>query len=227
MIRNTHIFILFILGSFLLNSCAKEDEYFSLNDVWLSLGMVKTDTNLGYDYVVFCDNQDTLLPISSDVPSFHAVNEQRVLINYSILGYTGASQKKFYIKVNNLQEVLFKDIIELSTQNTDSLGHDSITILNLWVVNDLMNIEYQYQGGITKHFINLAYTTNDSGELNQPIELEFRHNANNESAKVLFNGIVSFRLNALQLEGQDSINYVVKSTGLLNGMQRFTGTYKY
>lgn len=211
----------------LLSSCAKEEDYYSLNDVWLSLGIIDTSNNLGYDYIVYCDNGDTLLPVANNVPYFEAEDSQRVLINFTILDEVGAAPQKYYVKINNLQQVLLKDPVELTTANSDSLGHDSITINNLWIARDMMNIEFTYLGGIEQHYINLAYTTNDKGQIDLPVELNFRHNANNDQAKVLLTGIVSFRMKNLQVEGQDSISYTVHSTGLLDGNQTFEGSYSY
>lgn len=220
------IMIVLIIST-IFSSCSKNEDYYSLNDVWLSLGIMDTNNDYGYDYLVYCDNGDTLFPAASDVPYFNAKDSQRVLVNFTILDGVGTTAQKYYVKINNLQEVLLKDPIEATAANTDSLGHDSITINNLWIAKDMMNIECTYLGGIEQHYINLTYTTNDSGQIEQPIELEFRHNANNDNAKALLSGIVSFRLNKLQIEGQDSLNYVVRSTGLLDAHQEFTGTYFY
>ena len=219
--------IAFLVGAITLGSCAQQEDYYSLNDIWLSLGIMDTNNPLGYDYVLYCDNGDTLLPAVNSVPYFEAKDSQRVLINYTILDEVGTSTKKFYVKINNLQDVLFKDVIEMNATNADSLGQDSITINKLWVVKDLMNVEFTYLGGIERHYINMAYSLNENGTLDQPVQLEFRHNANNDAATILLSGIVTFRLNKLQVPGQDSVNFVVRSTGLLDGDQSFTGTYSY
>lgn len=226
--KRVEVIILMMASVFLMSSCSQSEDYYSLNDVYLSLGMVDTDNALGYDFVLYCDNGDTLLPAVNDVSYFDAYNNQRVLINYTILGEVDAtSTQKLYVRINNMQEVLYKDLIELTSENADSLGHDSVTISNLWIVNDMMNIEFSYLGGIEKHYINLAYTTNANGELEEPVVLQFKHNANKDKANILFNGIVTFKLDRLKFKGQDSVSYIVKSTGLLNGDQSFDGTYTY
>lgn len=221
------IILLFIVAGFTLTSCSKNDDAYSLGDIWLSLGMVETENAFGYDYIIYCDNGDTLLPAANNVPYFKTVQQQRVLINYTILDEVGLSTKKFYVKINNLQEILFKDLIEVNSLNSDSLGNDSVAINEIWIVNDMLNIDYQYIGGITQHYINLAYTTDEDGNLAEPVELEFRHNANNDQSKIILNNIVTFQLDKLKIEGQNSTDFVVKAIGLIQKEQSFSFTYEY
>lgn len=218
------VFISIVL--LLLSSCAKEEDYYSLNDIWLSLGIVDTDPINSVSYAIYCDNGDTLIPISSNVPYFDVSDSQRVLVNFTILDEVGTSTDKFYVKINNLQEVLFKDIIELTTEISDSLGNDSIRITDVWVVNDMMNIEFKYLGGRELHYINLCYSLNEYGEIEEPVNLVFRHNANNDEGAIPLTGLVTFKLSSLKIEGKDSIAYRVTSD-FLDDTQAFEGIYTY
>jgi hypothetical protein len=220
-------FFMMMLAAFVLPACSDMDDGYSLGDIWLSLGMVETENTSGYEYLLICDNGDTLLPAASDVPYFKTKQDQRVLINFTILDEVGLATNKFYVKVNNLQEILLKDPIELTPENADSLGNDSITINKIWIAKDMLNIDFSYIGGLTMHYINLAYTLNENGELEQPVELQFLHNANNDDARMIMGNIVSFRLDLLEFDGQNSTDFVVKSAGLLDSDQEFTGTYSY
>ncbi|MBN2806233.1 MAG: NigD-like N-terminal domain-containing protein [Prolixibacteraceae bacterium] len=221
------ILIMMLLAGIFLTACSDMDDGYSLGDIWLSLGMVETENTSGYDYLLICDNGDTLLPAASDVPYFKTKQDQRVLINFTILDEVGLATNKFYVKVNNLQEILLKDLIELTPENADSLGNDSITINKIWMAKNMLNIDFSYIGGLTMHYINLAYTLDENGELKQPVELQFLHNANNDEARLIMGNIVSFRMDQLKFAGQDSTDFVVKSAGLLESAQEFTGTFRY
>lgn len=220
-------FIVMFLATFILTACSDMEDGYSLGDIWLSLGMVETANTGGYDYLLICDNGDTLLPAASDVPYFKTKQDQRVLINFTILDEVGLASNKFYVKVNNLQEILLKDLIEQTPENADSLGNDSITINKIWMANNLLNIDFSYLGGQTNHYINLAYTSNENGDIAQPVELHFLHNAKGDKGRLIMSNIVSFRMDQLKFVGQDSTEFVVRATGLLESAQEFTGTYRY
>lgn len=220
-------FMAMLMTAFVLTACSDMEDGYSLGDIWLSLGMVETENAMGYEYILLCDNGDTLLPAASDVPYFEPEQDQRVLINFTILDEVGLATKKFYVKVNNLHEILLKDLVALTPENTDSLGSDSITINKIWMANNLLNIDFSYIGGETVHSINLAYTSNENGEIEQPVELQFLHNNKGDKGRLILSNIVSFRMDQLKFAGQDSTDFVVRATGLLESDQEFTGTYRY
>ena len=221
------LFIIAVLSFGIFSSCSNEEDFYSLNDIWLSLGFIDTENTSGYDYIIYCDNGDTLFPAANNVVNFKKHNNQRVLINYTILDEVNNAEKKFYVKINNIQEILLKDLVEINDTNTDSLGNNSATITDNWITNNILNIEFQYLGGFAIHTINLAYVPNEEGLLTNPIRLEFKHNANNDSGKHILTNLVSFHLDKLQIEGRNSVDYEIKSIDLFDQERIITGTYKY
>lgn len=224
--------VLFALSFLLLNSCNQTaEDSFSLGDIYISMGLIGSSTQTGYDFVIYCDNGDTLLPVVNATNNFETYNNQRVLINYTILDEASQSNHRFYVKINNLHEILYKDIIELTTSNSDSIGTDPLQISNIWIAKNMLNIEFRYKGYNMPHLINLCYTTNANNLLDEPVILELRHNANNDEESLVFDAIVTFKLDLLVQDSNnnssDSINFMVKSTNYQNEEQTFTGIYGY
>ena len=213
------------------NACENDYEDYSSGDIWISMGLVETNT-MGYDFVIYCDNGDTLLPAVNAASNFETYNQQRVIANYTILDNVDSSAQLYYAQINNLYEVLYKDIIELTSSNADSLGNDPVQIQDIWVVKNMLNIEFQYLGNNKTHYINLAYTTNENGEIEKPVELEFRHNANDDDEALTLDGIVTFKLDKLQTdeglsEGENSFDFSITATNYQDEEQTFTGTFDY
>lgn len=223
------IAILSIVGllSILFVSCNNDEDRYSLGKVWISMGIIDTINTYGYDFVIYCDNGDTLLPAANAAINFEATNNQRVIANYTKLGDVSNTKQMFYVKVNNLNKVLFKELIELNNEVADSLGNDPVMISDMWLKNDMLNIEFMYAGSYKTHYINLAYKTNDQGVIEQPVELVFKHNDNNDENHHLLNGIVTFRLNAIKFENLDETHFVVKWIDYHDEEHQMTGTYKY
>lgn len=194
-------------------SCNKNDNYYSLGKIWITMGLIDTIDTRGYDFVIKCDNGDTLFPLSNSAQHFVPRNKQRVIVNYTILDEVGESDKTFYVKINDLNNVTFKDIIAISAQNTDSLGNDPVNITDIWMVGDMLNIEFMYYGYQKIHFINLGYKTNQKGTIDEPVELEFRHNANSDNKAYYLKEIVTFRMDNIIEAKNDTINFTVNWIG--------------
>lgn len=212
------------LIALILFSCAKNDDYYSLGDIWISLGVTYTENTLGYEYMVQCDNGDTLYPAVDYVTNGKIANQERVLVNYTVLGEINNSEQAFYVKFNDIQKILYKDVVELTDENEDSLGNAPVAITDLWVVNDMLNIEFEYHGdGYTTHLINLSYTQKNE----HPLKLEFKHNNMEDKSDYLLKGIVSFNLTPLRMESKNAVDLEISSLNLQNEQQSFTATYKY
>lgn len=219
----TNVIAILLVG--LLVSCSHDEDYYSLGKFWLTLGIVETENTMGYDYLVITDAKDTLIPTVQNFYNFNFEDGQRILINYTILDEYNNLEKTFYTKINSVQEVLLKDIIERTDANSDSLGDDRVNITDIWQSDNFLNIEFEYFGhGYVQHYINLAKDDTVSSE---PFDLHFLHNANDDSNGVLLNGIVSFHLNELQVEGKDSVQYNVTYSNFEGESLTLNGTYRY
>jgi hypothetical protein len=217
--------LLVVFGS-LFFSCESDDDYYSLGDIWISMGFIDKPGD-GDSFTIKLDNGDTLVPVSNEVPYFNTKNTQRVMVNYTILDEVGQSTKRFYVKINNLNNVLYKDIIELTTSNSDSIGNNPVHIDDIWKSDNLLNIEFSFLGGDVVHYINLVRPEGEVSQLPQPIELQLRHNAKNDQLNYRMRSIVTFDLKNIKIAGQDSVSFVVKSTDYEGNEHTFNSIYYY
>lgn len=218
--------ILLILGVvFLFSQCVDDNDY-SLGKFWISLGIVETEDTHGYAYSIVLDSGDTLLPVSTTFGGINPDEWNRVLVNYTLLGEAEKKPNLYYAKINTLRNVLFKEIIELTAENSDSIGNDPIKINEIWQKGSMLNVDFEYLGNYKTHYINLVIDENFSYTENEPVELLLRHNANNDDERYVLNGLVTFKLDSLFTFNSDSVSYVVKSTRYDNKIQTFHGTLK-
>jgi hypothetical protein len=205
-------------------SCLDDEDSYSLGDVWISLGMVQPN-NTASGFTILCDNGDTLVPITSSVNSLVINDYQRVLVNYTIMDEVDNSKKKFWVKFHNIQKVLYKKPIELTSANADSIGNDAVEINDIWMTKNKLNIEFSYKGGEKTHFINLVYAPD--GLKKTPVQFEFRHNNNGDRMLYDLKGLVSFDLSSMKQPGKDSIAIEVKYTDFNSATHTLDGIYKY
>lgn len=200
------ILMLFFLVPF---SGCNDDDGYSLGKYWISTATIEmTGTN---SYLIVTDNGDKLFPSATAVPWFNVRDKQRVWINYTILGdATGGIN--YFVKVNDLAEILTKGILELTPENTDSIGDDPARIRDYWFAGDFLTIRFVYGGGKAIHYINLVQDVNNPvDDEGRPI-LWFRHNRNDDPSNYAIKGTVSFNLYDLRVDGQTSVSFVLKST---------------
>jgi hypothetical protein len=176
-----------------------DDDGYSLGQVWYSMATVEP---LGDSpaYFLTLDHGSTLWPAATDIPWYTPKEKHRALVFYTILsdafqGYDHA------VKVLNIEDVLTKPIAEDKGEENDSFyGNDPVKILDMWVGDDYLNVEFRFDyGGSVKHFINLV-KRDGVDTLNY---FEFRHNAYQENTYASGKGIVSFDLSTLETDGEE------------------------
>ena len=144
------------------------------------------------------DNNTLYQVTQSNDPTFIPADGQRIIADYTVLSVTKVdSTYNRKVQLNNASVVLTKGIFKITPATQDSIGHDSITIRDMWIGNDYLNIEFAYFGNDKTHFINLvsdASKTYTDGKTH----LEFRHNGNGDLPTFYLRGIVSFNLKSLQ-----------------------------
>jgi hypothetical protein len=221
---------------FVFAGCNNDDGY-SLSDVWVGFGIVEnTDT-----YKIVLDDGEVLYPVAfggysnwSD-DDYHGDHHEietgdRVLVNFTILDDKvddAGEITAYYVKVNSAKKVLTKGILDITSENEDSIGNDAIVVQEHWVTNNLLNLQLKYWGRNEIHFINLVKKPGVLTAANQPFELEIRHNDNGDEESIPFVALVSFKLDSLQVAGIDSIRFKVKSTDYDGKVNEFDGVYKY
>lgn len=211
--------------AFIFTSC--EDDGYSLDDFMISMATVNPVDESAGTYYLTMDNGTTLWPLASNVV-YKPKKDQRVMVNFTILGDSIKGYDR-PVKINYLQEVLTKDIENLTEENEEEIGDDPIRLLDRWIGDDYLNIHFGYNtGGEQKHRVSLVYNTiepqqNDAGE----IVLELRHNANGDPQKYGVKSYVAYNLRPLQKEGQDAVDLTIKVKDFNDEEKEYKITYKY
>jgi len=155
------------------------------------------------------DNNYLLWTQESYFRNYRPKNGQRVIANYTILSDKRATGMYDYdISLNDIYEVLTKNIFKISPATQDSIGNDSITVEDMWIGSDYLNVQFVYAGYNQIHFINLVSDTSKT-YTDGKIHLEFRHNAKNDSPVYIRRGYVSFNLKSLQTDPTKTLNLVI------------------
>ncbi len=204
--KNIYILCIVIIGILFTNiSC--DDNTRSLRNFGIDIATVVPQ---GYNsYYLHLDNGVKLWPASTDIEYMPKEN-QRVFLNYTIL-----SEEKdgfdHYIKVNDVWDILTKQIVRLNSQNEDMLGNDPIKTNAVWVGGDYLNVSFMFNyDGERPHAINLASISSYSDSSQLGAELTLRHNSYNSGSSKLYEGFVCFDLKPLRVNDADSVHISIK-----------------
>lgn len=195
-------------------ACLDDDDGYSLNDRWVGFGVL-TGEQAG-EYNILMDNSDQLIPLASNNPGWQTRFDSgdRVLVNYTILDDDLTdSTAVYYVKVNTIDDILMKGIMDITPEIEDSIGNDHIIVEDYWMTDSLLSFKLKYWGGYGEiHYLNLVKEPGELTEDDQPFQLELRHNANDADEAVQYTAFVSFSLNSLRLAGLDSVQFKFTST---------------
>lgn len=218
----------FALVAILMTSCQKDDDSYSVGKFWVGFGII--DKSGPETFTVQMDDGSIIHPVAGNLNGDWFDDEQRVLVNYTIVGdkKVDDTDKEYFVKINSARKILKKGIVDITAAIEDSIGNDPVIVRDAWVSpNQLLNMELRYLGNSEVHFINLVKEPGELTAADQPIELELRHNKNGDREDVLFNAFVSFDLSAIMIEDQDSVSFIVRSVDYQGNESTFEGTYKY
>ena len=226
-----------LVGVMVVLSGCMDDDGYSLSNMWVGFGVLKQTGTEPVQYQIVMDNDDVLVPVSSAWQDSYYYYEDtplgdgsRILVNYTIVGDNGdgnSDATAYYVKINSIKDVLMKDIIDITTENQDSIGNDPIIVRDVWTNDSLLNLKIKYWGYDHIHFINLVKQPGEITAGNQPIELELRHNKNDDEESIPYTAYVSFKLNKLVIAGQDSVKYKVTGTDYDGEEFNYEGVYHY
>lgn len=202
--------VIICLAVFLISCTDKEDTY--VDNSIVSVATVENPENLNNFYLIL-DNNERLYISVSDLKYYRPKDGQRIIAKYKILSSPRADEStyKHGIQLLDSYEILTKDIYRIKPEEQDSIGNDRINVRGLWIGNNFLNVEFDYPGNNRSHSINLVFDSlrNDT---DGKIHLEFRHNANGDYPSYSKWGIVSFRLNTLDVSSfTDSVKLVIHS----------------
>lgn len=183
----------------ILSSCNNDGP-----DYMVDIATVNPISESAYSLVL--DHGTKLWPASSNV-FYKPKTNQRAMVNYTVLSGKFQDYDRV-IRVNDIVDILTKDITSLNTATKDSLGNDPIAIQDMWIGDGYLNMifSFPFVYGSEKHFINLA--KNDT--IGKPNYYEFLHNAYGDMRGDISTGIVAFNLEPLKMEGETSTEFTIK-----------------
>lgn len=204
-----------VMGMLMFTSCNDDDDSYSLNNFWLSSGTVTKEVGSFY---VTTDKGKKLWPSASDISPTLLNDGMRVLVNYTILGNTNPNSTYDYnVKINDLSQILTKPVFEFAAETpaavVDSVGNDAVTIVDAWFTGNYLNVEFEYGGGSTVHFINLVYDKQNPKTDNGEVILELKHNKNQDQYNYLLWGIASFDVSSFKLQDAAKVDFLIRSKG--------------
>ena len=118
-------------------------------------------------------------------------------MNYSEVNEPSGDYTKA-VHINWIDSILTKPIApDLGEENDEVYGTDPVEIVNDWVTiaeDGYLTLRFRtIWGGSKKHFVNLLLGQN----LENPYEVEFRHNAYGDTCGSEGDGLVAFKLDEL------------------------------
>ena len=209
-----------------LSSCDLNDDGYSLNDAWVGFGLVQKDADAG-EYKIVMDDEEILFPVSNDYWWHEVKNNDRVLVNFTIVGNKTNENhdEHYYVKINSLRKILYKGILDITPANEDSIGNDPIHVKDKWLKKGMLNFELRYRGGSKIHFINLVKQPDATAT--EPVILELRHNNKDDQEMIPLSAVVTFDLSALKVQGKNSVSFKVIAKDFEGEDFEYSGVYKY
>lgn len=221
--KKTFLTLILVSAGILLGIISCDDNSNSLGNFGIDIATVNPEGDNAYSLQL--DNGKKLWPAASVIRYAPSYN-QRVFLNYTILS-DAQSGYDHYIKVNDIWNILTKQVIELNAQNADSIGHDPVKTNAVWVGGDYLNVSFMFNyGGIKPHAINLVQNRLSAEGSADAIDLEFRHNAYQSEESRLYEGFVCFDLKPLRDNETDSVKLSVKVKNW-EGDITYDVTYRY
>lgn len=173
------------------------------------------------------DNKKLMWVDESVFSGYAPKDGQRIVANYTLLSDKRATHLYDYdVRLNDAYNVLTKGIFNVTKATQDSIGNDSISIYDMWIGGDYLNVQFEYMGYNKTHFINLV---NDTSKVfnDGKIHLYFRHNSKSDSPVYLRNGIVSFNIKSLQTSASTTLLNLVVHVNVPNQASEKTYNLSY
>lgn len=216
--------------SFFLMAC---EDYFNRHnynyyDFATSFGLVQKSTT-DASFVVNLDNGSILTPSDASFSGFTPLDSERVWVRFNPISNTKITDTTFnYVgKIYNINNILFKDIKNISQVSSDSVGHDPITVKNVWISpKNILNFDLRFFTNGSVHYINLIDNGQGDGITN-PFILELRHNARGDTPNFAAYANVSFKLNYLRKSGKNPVSFFIRYTDYNGNQIDIPRTYSY
>ena len=187
-----------------LQSCDDDDDGFSVGDFTPPLWATVRVT--GNAFYLDCDVWGKLWPTNVNLGGYEPADGQRVLTVFNPL-VKEYGDFDYAVNILRLQEVLTKEVEELTPENDSEFGNDPVFIHkgDIGISGGYMNIIFlQNLPSDTKHRISLVRPQNDAELYAEDgyIHLELRYNTYDDLTGLRVYGAVSYNLNSLDITSE-------------------------
>ena len=211
-----------VLGMFSLQSCLDDASYTGEN-LLFAIGTIRVVE--AQDYYFELDEGSLLYPgDTAAVHNYPIKDNQRAFVYFSLLEETLPGYD-YNAKIEHIEDILTKDIFCVAPEDLDSIGNDRIDVDNIWLSRDHVNIVYKFYHSNNpekKHMLNLIANENAESPDDGYLHLEFRHNAYNDTPLQGGTGIVSFKLDNIRRQLEESKGLRIRVNTLYDGARTFT-----
>lgn len=194
--KKHQILLGFIVAAVALTSCNKDEEV----AYYQTIGVLSKSVD---SMIIESDDSMRLLVANASEVDASFADNDRVFVYFSLNEGTIPQGIDHVIDIYSMEKLLFKSVIELTADITDSIGNDPMWIQEIWIAKDYLNLNFQLYINNGKHYINLIRFP---GEIPvDTINLEIRHNDNGDQENYLTSGFASFDLESLRNTQVDSV----------------------
>lgn len=196
------LFLPLVLLAFLFTGCMNENEDYEQE--YLELGVVHgySSTN----FLIKTDSDLILYPVES-LANLDVENGERVLVRYTVVEQAQGLDYDFAIKVLALAEIETSEIVHADSQEVrDTLKNDPVQIINVWIAQHFLNIEFTFSGSQKDHYFYVAKDPENQLEEGTPIVLDFHHNANEDVNYSTYRTVISVPIWELQNMSATSVD---------------------
>lgn len=185
--------LLLLMTSLMLTACNEDNDY-RLN---YPTALVTAKTAADHTFFLQLDDKTTLRPTNYRTSPFGG-KEVRALVNFDEVEADAAPYHKA-VRINWIDSILTKPTMPNLFEDNDKVyGNDPVEIVNDWVTiaeDGYLTLRFRTYWGpyLRPHSVNLLVNPTGSN----PYEVEFRHNANNDSGNRIADGLVAFHLKEL------------------------------
>ena len=194
-----------------VQSCLNDDDSYYDSLALMQPNAIVTVKPLdGGGFYMQLDDNTTLKPLNMDKSPYKT--ETRAFVNYVESDADGGDYDQA-VNINWIDSLLTKPMVQVpeTVEDLDAeYGNDPVEILRSWatLIEDgyfTINFMTCTNGGSTKHRVNLIQP-----DPTKPYELEFRHDADGDTAGMRAQGVAAFKLSALNLVQGKKITITLK-----------------
>lgn len=149
-------------------------------------------------FVTDNDNKCMFTAASNLYQYYRPKHRQRAIISYTILNEKPADHTYHHdVRLNDIINIPTKEVYYVSSGTLDNIGDDVIRVNDMWICDDFLNVNFEYQGMDQVHLVNLVYNPVKT-YADEKLHLELRHNCNGDQPSYRKKGVVAFDLLTLK-----------------------------